>query len=153
MLIGLSASLIFFIIDKFAPGVAFGTRQGSGFGIGYGLVGGGGQPEGFEYGNAKGNSPLSDNTHPETVTGVPDYDENDSTVEEESTVGMSFEHFKDMQPNQTKPELFDEGFDEGFDTEKAADNVEPEGFESKLMSGGFPLDMHFDKIAHNNAVY
>jgi hypothetical protein len=56
MLLGVAASITFMIIDMFAPNVAPGLRQGSGFGIGYGMVGGGSRPkrwydptvEGFE---------------------------------------------------------------------------------------------------------
>lgn len=44
MMIALVASLTFLVLDQFSPGVAAGARQGSGFGIGYGLVGG--QPQG-----------------------------------------------------------------------------------------------------------
>ena len=39
-MIGMVAAITFFVLDLFAPSVAAGTRQGSGFGIGYGLVGG-----------------------------------------------------------------------------------------------------------------
>ena len=42
-MIGAMAALTFLVLDLFAPNVAAGTRQGSGFGIGYGMVGG--QPE------------------------------------------------------------------------------------------------------------
>ena len=38
--IALVAAGTFLILDQFAPGVAAGARQGSGFGIGFGLVGG-----------------------------------------------------------------------------------------------------------------
>ena len=38
--IALVAAVTFLILDQFAPGVAGGARQGSGFGIGLGLVGG-----------------------------------------------------------------------------------------------------------------
>ena len=52
-MIALVAAATFAVLDQFAPSVAVGARQGSGFGIGHGLVGGGcnGQPknpEGFE---------------------------------------------------------------------------------------------------------
>ena len=39
-MIGAMAALTFLVLDLFAPNVAAGTRQGSGFGIGYGMVGG-----------------------------------------------------------------------------------------------------------------
>lgn len=39
-MLGLVASITFLILDQFAPNVAAGARLGSGFGIGYGLVGG-----------------------------------------------------------------------------------------------------------------
>jgi len=41
LLIGLTATVVFFILDQFAPLVVGGARQGAGFGVGYGLVGGG----------------------------------------------------------------------------------------------------------------
>jgi len=41
LLIGLSAALIFMILDMFAPVVNSSARQGAGFGIGFNLVGGG----------------------------------------------------------------------------------------------------------------
>lgn len=44
--IALIAALTFLVLDQFSPGVAAGARQGSGFGIGYNLVGG--QPQGDE---------------------------------------------------------------------------------------------------------
>jgi len=40
-LIALTAAAVFAVLDNFAPKVAVGARQGSGFGIGYKLVGGG----------------------------------------------------------------------------------------------------------------
>jgi hypothetical protein len=39
-MIALVAAATFLILDQFAPGVASGARQGSGFGIGFNLVGG-----------------------------------------------------------------------------------------------------------------
>ena len=41
LMIALVASATFAVFDQFAPAVASGARQGSGFGIGYNLVGGG----------------------------------------------------------------------------------------------------------------
>lgn len=41
LMISLVAAVTFMLLDQFAPGVASGARQGSGFGIGFGLVGGG----------------------------------------------------------------------------------------------------------------
>lgn len=38
--IALVAAAMFAVLDHFAPAVALGARQGSGFGIGYNLVGG-----------------------------------------------------------------------------------------------------------------
>ena len=43
-MIALVAAVTFLLLDQFSPGVAAGARQGSGFGIGYGLVGGNHQP-------------------------------------------------------------------------------------------------------------
>ncbi len=40
LLIALVAAVTFLLLDQFSPGVAAGARQGSGFGIGWGLVGG-----------------------------------------------------------------------------------------------------------------
>ena len=40
-MIGLTAAVAFFVLDLFAPNVASGARQGSGFGIGMNMVGGG----------------------------------------------------------------------------------------------------------------
>jgi|688.fasta_scaffold08952_2 hypothetical protein len=40
LLIGLSAAVIFYLLDQFAPLVVGGARQGAGFGIGFNLVGG-----------------------------------------------------------------------------------------------------------------
>lgn len=37
-MIALTAAATFFVLDNFSPAVAAGTRQGSGFGIGQGLV-------------------------------------------------------------------------------------------------------------------
>lgn len=42
-LIALTAAAVFAVLDQFAPSVAIGARQGAGFGIGYKLVGGGGE--------------------------------------------------------------------------------------------------------------
>lgn len=39
-MLGLTASLTFLVLDLFAPSVALGSRQGAGFGVGYGMVGG-----------------------------------------------------------------------------------------------------------------
>ncbi len=38
--LGLVASITFMVLDMFAPSVSLGARQGTGFGIGYNLVGG-----------------------------------------------------------------------------------------------------------------
>ena len=43
-MIAVTAALTFWVLDKCAPSVGAGSRQGSGFGIGYGLVGGGNCP-------------------------------------------------------------------------------------------------------------
>ena len=48
-MIGMIAAVTFFVLDLFAPSVAAGTRQGSGFGIGYGLVGGAAELEEMEH--------------------------------------------------------------------------------------------------------
>jgi len=40
-MIALTAAAVFAVLDHFAPNVSSGARQGAGFGIGYGLVGGG----------------------------------------------------------------------------------------------------------------
>ena len=40
LLLGLVAALTFFVLDLFAPSVGAGARHGSGFGIGFNLVGG-----------------------------------------------------------------------------------------------------------------
>lgn len=40
LMLGLVASATFFILDQFAPLVGMGARHGSGFGIGFNLVGG-----------------------------------------------------------------------------------------------------------------
>jgi hypothetical protein len=40
LIIGLVAAGTFLILDQFAPAVGAGARQGSGFGIGFNLVGG-----------------------------------------------------------------------------------------------------------------
>ena len=40
IMIALTAAAVFAVLDKFAPNIAIGTRQGSGFGIGYNMVGG-----------------------------------------------------------------------------------------------------------------
>lgn len=45
MMIALSAALTFALLDGFAPSIASGARQGTGFGIGYNVVKG---SEGFE---------------------------------------------------------------------------------------------------------
>ncbi len=49
--IALVAAGTFLILDLFAPKIASGSRQGSGFGIGFKLVGGGeeGQGQGDDY--------------------------------------------------------------------------------------------------------
>ena len=39
-MIALTAAAVFAVLDQFAPAVAAGARQGSGFGVGYNLVGG-----------------------------------------------------------------------------------------------------------------
>lgn len=41
-MIALTAAAVFAVLDQFAPSVAAGARQGSGFGIGQGMVGGDG---------------------------------------------------------------------------------------------------------------
>ena len=41
-MIGLTAAVAFLLLDQFAPSVAAGARQGSGFGVGRALVGGDG---------------------------------------------------------------------------------------------------------------
>lgn len=40
-LLGVTAALVFMVLDQFSPAVSAGARQGSGFGIGYKMVGGG----------------------------------------------------------------------------------------------------------------
>lgn len=40
LLLGLVAALTFFVLDLFAPAVGAGARHGSGFGIGFNMVGG-----------------------------------------------------------------------------------------------------------------
>ena len=40
VMIALTAAAVFAVLDQFAPGVAAGTRQGAGFGIGANMVGG-----------------------------------------------------------------------------------------------------------------
>jgi len=54
LLLGVAASLTFLIIDLFAPNVSPGLRQGSGFGIGYGMVGGGPTPMPWQWYNQEG---------------------------------------------------------------------------------------------------
>lgn len=46
-MIALTASATFALLDQFSPSIAMGARQGSGFGIGYGMVQGPGV-EGFD---------------------------------------------------------------------------------------------------------
>ena len=46
-MIGLVGAATFMVLDQFAPAVASGARQGSGFGIGTNLVGG--EPQGGDY--------------------------------------------------------------------------------------------------------
>lgn len=48
LMIGLVAAATFLVLDQFAPGVAAGARQGSGFGIGASLVGGGDDEQLFD---------------------------------------------------------------------------------------------------------
>lgn len=43
-LLGVTAALVFMVLDQFSPAVSAGARQGSGFGIGYKMVGGGSCP-------------------------------------------------------------------------------------------------------------
>jgi ABC-type Co2+ transport system permease subunit len=45
LMIAVVAAASFLILDQFAPAVASGARQGSGFGIGHNLVGGGDHDE------------------------------------------------------------------------------------------------------------
>lgn len=40
-LLGITAALVFMVLDQFSPAVSAGARQGSGFGVGHKLVGGG----------------------------------------------------------------------------------------------------------------
>ena len=47
-MIALTAAATFAMLDQFAPSIAAGARQGSGFGIGYGLVQNAPGLEGFE---------------------------------------------------------------------------------------------------------
>lgn len=49
LMIALVAAGTFLVLDQFAPGVASGARQGSGFGIGRGLVGGGDDDDDDDY--------------------------------------------------------------------------------------------------------
>ncbi len=41
LMLGIAAAVTYLILDQFAPAVSAGARQGAGFGIGTGLVGGG----------------------------------------------------------------------------------------------------------------
>lgn len=195
ILIGLSASLVFFIIDKFAPKVAAGTRQGSGFGIGFGLVGGGNKvtdgynvkeieetyvPEVptsisnanraehfFDYGNAKGNQPLTGDGKQVVVTGTSDFDE--STVEnsgfenvlQQNTSGFapSIDKFESMQPashtekfESMQPTSHTEKFESsvmpisGFEAQNASHHVEAfeAGIPSQMHVSGFELHKAFE---------
>jgi ABC-type Co2+ transport system permease subunit len=45
LILGLIAAITFLILDLFAPSVGAGARHGSGFGIGYGMVGGADEEE------------------------------------------------------------------------------------------------------------
>jgi len=47
-LIALTAALSFWLLDKLAPRVGSGMRQGAGFGVGYGMVGGA-EPQPHEF--------------------------------------------------------------------------------------------------------
>ena len=53
-MLGLTAALVFLLVDLFAPEVSGGLRQGSGFGIGYGMVGGSPTPLPWEFYHPKG---------------------------------------------------------------------------------------------------
>jgi hypothetical protein len=45
LILGLIAAVTFLVLDLFAPAVGAGARHGSGFGIGYGMVGGADEEE------------------------------------------------------------------------------------------------------------
>lgn len=54
LMIALVAAATFAILDQFAPGVAAGSRQGSGFGIGSNMVAGGASGQDHDYMNGLG---------------------------------------------------------------------------------------------------
>jgi hypothetical protein len=204
LLIGFSAALVFFVIDKFAPKVSAGTRQGSGFGIGFGLVGGSGNAGNstmrnnvieetyvaetptsislndrvekyFDYGNSKGNQPLTGTGKPEIVVGTSDFDDTLSTtshegfadnmegfdVQEDSGEGMT------EGADEGKPVREGEGFEvdgvvdgfdgtvDGFDGTVDGFDGEIEGFESpSKQTSWYPIGASkFDISAHNVAKY
>ena len=93
-MIGMVAAITFFVLDLFAPSVAAGTRQGSGFGIGYGLVGGADENLVEESGNVAGVPSDQSDVHntaaaADTTAGVTAEEEetvsSDSSTDEEST--------------------------------------------------------------------
>lgn len=69
-MIALTAAAVFAVLDHFAPSVAAGARQGSGFGIGYNIATG---LQGFEDGDSDSDndSDSDDETDCEDDTDVP----------------------------------------------------------------------------------
>ena len=68
LLIGLSAALIFMILDMFAPVVNSSARQGAGFGIGFNLVGGGkGEKDDSESHDSESHDSESHDSETETL--------------------------------------------------------------------------------------
>lgn len=200
IVIGLSAALIFFIIDKFAPKVSAGARQGSGFGIGFGLVGGGtgagagvGTGTGnkfvveetyvaetptsislndrtekyYDYGSARGNQPLVGNGKPSTVIGVSDFDDSDSTVDNEgfNTLDILDDNMsqkKETFESNESEESFDSNDSEDADKAQSHDYFseeknsikDVEGFEnSSKQTSWYPIGNIFKVADHNSAVY
>ena len=210
ILIGFSAALIFFIIDKFAPKVSAGTRQGSGFGIGFGLVGGNGDYNNkkddhddyannaniitqknnvveetyiaetptsislndraekfFDYGNSKGNQPLTGTGKPEIVKGTSDFDDTLSTTSNES-----YANVHEDNENFTSKVLVEEN--EAFINSDYKNSIMPvtmsheemvshdnlnsfadlDGFEdTKKQTSWYPIGSIYNIPAHNTAKY
>lgn len=134
VILGLTAALVFYILDMFAPLVVGSTRQGAGFGVGFGLVGGAKKKK-------HDSKKSEDDEHSETS------EEESSGDSEEETE----ETFTDEEGylSETHEAAVPEGFEaaEGFGGDNGFGLVGNEGFSgcSGKMSenfGGYPLNLN-----------
>lgn len=116
-MIGMVAAITFFVLDLFAPSVAAGTRQGSGFGIGYGLVGGADENLVEESGN---------------MAGVPSNqsDVKDTAAAAGTTVGVPAEEEETVTTGSSGSSIDNESADQDNGASGAKDQNTPSGTSS-----------------------